>query len=859
MVAVPNQFKSEPQDNPSTPSTPWRDLSGCVERSVFTRASSSEQIKSELVCCMVEQLGRDPLFASKQDWFFALAYLLRGRLSASRIRTWRRNFDNDAKWICYLSLEFLPGRLLKMCLLSSGLYEACRDALAQFDVSLEELTRFEVEPALGNGGLGRLGACLLDALTTQGYAAIGYGIRYEYGMFRQELQHGEQVEHPENWLKSANPWEFSRPNVSCTVQFNGRVTQVDGPRRGTAFHWMQTDDVMAMAYDIPVLGFGTDAVSSIRLWSAAATEDFNLTYFNSGNYIEAVKEKSETETISRVLYPSDTTRMGRELRLKQEYFLVSASLQDILKRFHKKHDAIELLPDKVAIHLNDTHPALAIPELMRLLVDEYGLSWDQAWGMTVRTFAFTNHTLLSEALELWPVELFERVLPRHLQIIYEINHRFLRDIMHRCPGDADLLRRVSLVEENHPRSIRMAHLATVGSHKVNGVSRMHTTLMRKTVFKDFDDFFPERIISLTNGISQYRWLAVANPDLAKLISARTSDAWLSDPDRLRDLEPFAADAEFQSAFAAVKLKNKQRLAAIVKERHGATLDVNSMFDVHVKRIHEYKRQLLNILHVVARYNRIRHGNTRDMQPRTVIFAGKAAPGYTMAKQIVHLINSVADIVNNDPVVDGWLKVVFIPNYDVQTAEDVIPAGDLSQQISMAGTEASGTGNMKFALNGALTIATHDGANDEIAEAVGRDNIFTFGATYDELQALRQRGYDPVALYRSNSELREALDMIGGGYFSPDRANLFLPIYDSLLRHGDHYMLLADFAPYLQCQERVDATYADQREWLRRAIVNVANMGFFAADRLVREYAMAVWNAKPAAAPTTPAQARSAPA
>ena len=806
--------------------------------------ASSEAIKRELVDCMIGQMGRDPLYASKQDWFFALAYLLRSRLSAARIRTWRRNFDADAKWICYLSLEFLPGRLLKLCLLSSGLYDACRAALGDFNVALEDLMQFEVEPALGNGGLGRLGACLLDSLATQGYAAIGYGIRYEYGMFRQELQHGEQVEHPENWLKSANPWEFSRPNVKSTVQFNGHVTQVVGPRREAAFHWMKTDDVIAMAYDIPVLGFGTDTVSSIRLWSAEATEDFNLSYFHSGNYIEAVKEKSASETLSRVLYPSDTTSMGRELRLKQEYFLVSSSIQDILKRFHKKYDSIDLLPDKVAIQLNDTHPSLAIPELMRILLDSYKLDWDRAWDITTRTFAFTNHTLLSEALELWPVELLQSVLPRHLQIVYEINHRFLRDVMHDCPGDVDRLRRMSLVEENHPRSIRMAHLAVVGSHKVNGVSRMHTAIMRKTLLHDFDEFFPERIVSLTNGISQHRWLSVANPALADLITSRISNAWIRDLRELKALERLASDATFQGAFAAVKQQNKECLAAIIKERVGVAVDVHSMFDVHSKRMHEYKRQLLNLLHVVARYNRIRQGLTRGLQSRTVIFAGKAAPGYVMAKLIIHLINTVADIINNDPVVNGLLRVVFFPNYDVQTAELIIPAGELSEQISMAGAEASGTGCMKLALNGALTIATHDGANDEIAEAVGRDNIFMFGSTSDEVQALRQRGYDPAALYEANAELKQILDMIGGGYFSPGQRDLFRPIFDSLVRYGDHYMHLADFGAYVQCQERVDAAYAERSEWLRRAIVNVANMGYFSADRLVREYAMAVWKAAP---------------
>jgi starch phosphorylase len=534
--------------------------------------------------------------------------------------------------------------------------------------------------------------------------------------------------------------------------------------------------------------------------------------------------------------------MGRELRLKQEYFLVSSSIQDILKRFHRKHDSIELLPEKVAIQLNDTHPSLAIPELMRLLLDSYKLGWEHAWAITTRTFAFTNHTLLSEAWEAWPIELMQHLLPRHLQIIYEINHRFLRDVMHSCPGDTDKLRRMSLIDENTPRYVRMAHLAVVGSHKVNGVSRMHTNIMRKTSLHDFDEFFPERIVSLTNGISQHRWLCVANPELAQLITTRTSNAWIRDLRHLKALEPLASNADFQTAFAAIKQKNKERLAASIKQRLGVEVDVHSMFDVQSKRIHEYKRQLLNILQVVARYNRIRQG--ARVQPRTVIFAGKAAPGYDMAKAIIHLINSVADIVNNDPAVNGFLRVVFFPNYDVQTAELIIPAGDLSEQISMAGAEACGTGSMKFALNGALTIATHDGGNDEIAEAVGEQNIFMFGATGDEIIALRDRGYDPLVLYESNGELKQVVDMIANGYFSPSEPPLFRPIVDALVRHGDHYMHLNDFAAYLQCQDRVDATYADRQEWLRRAIMNVANIGYFSADRLVREYAMGVWTGVP---------------
>jgi starch phosphorylase len=812
----------------------------------FARAFAPDEIKRELARNMIQQMGRDPSFATKQDWFYALAYFLRGRLSSARVQTWRRNFANDAKWVYYFSLELLPGRMLKTSLISLDLLEPCRQALADLGVDLDELWEFETEPALGNGGLGRLAACMLESLTTLNYACLGYSIRYEYGMFRQKIENGEQVEHPENWLKNANPWEYARPQVVYPIQFNGRVTQMNNWRGEILCHWSGTDDVMAVGYDLPVIGLDGRTISAVRLWSAKATEDFNLAYFNRGNYIEAVQEKSESETLSKVLYPSDTTSMGRELRLRQEYFLVSASLQDILSRFERHRGSFDNLPDKVAIQLNDTHPVLAIPELMRLLVDVYRLDWNRAWGITVKTFSFTNHTLLSEALESWPVDLIESLLPRHLQIIYEINHRFLRDVIHRYPGNIDMMRRLSLIEENAPKSVRMANLAIVGSHKVNGVSRMHTNLMRQTLFKDFDAFFPGRFVSLTNGISQRCWLNEANPKLAALISSRVSRDWLRDLELLRDLKGFADDDTFRTQFIAVKRANKQRLARLIREQLAIEVDPESMFDLHIKRIHEYKRQLLNLLQVVARYNRIRHYGAKGIQARTVIFAGKAAPGYAMAKRIIQLINFVADTINNDPAVNGALKVVFIANYDVQTAQDLIPAADLSQQISAAGTEASGTGNMKLALNGALTIATHDGANDEIAEAVGSENVFMFGHDVAALTRLKASGYDPAGIYESNPELKLVLDMVRDGYFAPEQPGLFVPIFDSLVRQGDHYMVLADYEAYVDCQCSVDAAFQDQRDWSRRAILNVANVGRFSIDRLVKQYAAEVWNAMPIA-------------
>jgi starch phosphorylase len=810
----------------------------------FASALGPEDIKRELARNMVQQMGRDPSFATKQDWFYALAYFLRGRLSASRVQTWRRNFANYAKWVYYFSLELLPGRMLKTSLISLDLLEPCRQALSDFGVDLDELWEIETEPALGNGGLGRLAACMLESMATLNYACFGYGIRYEYGMFRQKIENGEQVEHPENWLKNANPWEYARPQVVYPIQFNGRVTQMNNWRGEILCHWSGTDDVMAVGYDLPVIGLDGVTISSVRLWSAKATEDFNLTYFNRGNYIDAVQEKSETETLSKVLYPSDTTSMGRELRLKQEYFLVSASLQDIISRFERQHDSFDNLPDHVAIQLNDTHPVLAIPELMRLLVDVYRLDWARAWSITVRTFSFTNHTLLSEALEMWPVDLIESLLPRHLQIIYEINQRFLRDVIHRYPGNIEIMRRMSLIEENAPKSVRMAHLAIVGSHKVNGVSRMHTNLMRQTLFRDFDTFFPDRFVSLTNGISPRTWLNEANPKLTALINSRISRAWLRDLEELHALKAFVDDPVFREEFLAVKQANKQRLARLIRERLGMDVDPSSLFDLQIKRIHEYKRQLLNALQVVARYNQIRISGPQGVQPRTVIFSGKAAPGYVMAKRIIRLINAIGDTVNNDPAVNGALKIVFVPNYDVQTAQDLIPAADLSEQISTAGTEASGTGNMKFALNGALTIATHDGANDEIAEAVGSENMFMFGKTVEELRMLQEKGYDPAAIYESNRELKRVLNMIRDGYFSPEQRNLFVPIFDSLVRQGDHYMVLADYEAYIACQASVDAAFKDQAEWTRKTILNVANVGRFSVDRLVQQYASDVWNAKP---------------
>jgi len=627
------------------------------------------------------------------------------------------------------------------------------------------------------------------------------------------------------------------------VKFYGRVVQYTDEHGSMHHHWIDTEDVMAMAYDTPTPGYGINTVNNMRLWSAKASRDFDLKYFNEGNYIKAVEDKNESENLSKVLYPNDTTVMGRELRLKQQYFFVSASLQDILYRFRKHHEAFEELPDKVAIQLNDTHPAIAIPELMRLLLDIHHLKWDAAWQITTRTFAYTNHTLMPEALETWPVSLFEAVLPRHLQIIYEINQRFLQGVMHHFPGDNELLRRMSIIDETHGRRVRMAHLAIVGSHHVNGVAQLHSELMKTTIFADFDRYYPGKLTNITNGITPRLWLNQANPGLADLISSRIGKGWITDLSKLRELAELADDKGFQAEFRAVKLANKERLARLAMDRLGLQIDPHSLFDVQVKRIHEYKRQLLNLLHVVTLYNRIRSNPSLDAVPRTVIIAGKAAPGYATAKLVIKLANGIADIINNDPAARGLLKLAFIPNYDVSTAGVIIPAADLSQQISTAGTEASGTGNMKLALNGALTIGTLDGANIEIMEEVGEDNFFIFGLNAQEVATLKNSGYNPWDHYHANAELKRALDMIGSGYFSPEQADRFRPVVDTLTQGGDKYLLLADYAAYVAAQERVEALYRDPQQWTRRAILNVAGMGKFSSDRTINEYAEKIWGAK----------------
>jgi starch phosphorylase len=798
-----------------------------------------ESLKRSIANRLLYTVGKDPHAAHPRDWLTALAHVVRDRLVERWMATTRAQYQQDVKRVYYFSVEYLIGRALTNGLLALGVYDDCRAALAEMGIELSQLEALEEDAALGNGGLGRLAACFLDSMATLDLPGFGYGIRYDYGMFAQAFKDGWQVEHPDHWLAAGNPWEFPRSEVVYPVKFGGRVERRDG-----VAHWVDSDDVLAMAYDTIVPGYGTHAVNTLRLWSAKSTRDIDLAAFNRGHYSLAVEAKNRSENVSRVLYPDDSSAEGRELRLRQEYFFVSASLQDILRRFRSDHQDWDLLPDKAAVHLNDTHPALAVPELMRLLTDVHGLPWDQAWALSGRVFSYTNHTLMPEALETWPTELLGQVLPRILEIILKINGRFLEQVSETPGADLDLLSQVSLIEEDGQQRARMGHLSVLASHKINGVSAIHSGLVRDTLFADFARLYPERFVNVTNGVTPRRWLNQANPELAALIDTRIGGDWRVDLDRLGDLAPLAADPELGAAFRAIKTANKTRLAKLVAVQTGVILDPASLFDVHVKRIHEYKRQLLNLLQVIARYNRIKAAPEEDWVPRSVIFAGKAASAYWMAKLIIKLINDVARTVNADPEVDGRLKIAFVPNYSVSAAGMMTSAAELSEQISTAGTEASGTGNMKLALNGALTIGTEDGANIEILDAVAKDNIFIFGLSVDQVAQLRRDGYDPSHYYDVDSELKRALEQIAGGHFSPEQPDRFKAIVDALTVHGDHYLVLADFADYMACQDRVDQAYRDPADWTRRAILNVAAMGHFSSDRAIRTYAETVWSVEP---------------
>ena len=794
---------------------------------------------------LLYMVGVTPEDAVPTELMQAVSQVAREQLSKRWVETQAANRAAKARRVYYLSMEFLMGRTLGNALAALDLQGDAAQAMAARAQRLEDVADTEPDAALGNGGLGRLAACFLDSMATLGLPSFGYGIRYEYGMFAQEIKRGCQVEHPDPWLEDGTAWEFPRAGITYPVHFGGWVehTQANGVDRAL---WRPSAEVAAKAFDMVIPGSGTTKVSTLRLWKAAAPAHIDLNAFNTGDYARAASAKNEYENISWVLYPNDSTPAGRELRLRQEYFFVAASLQDLVKRHLTEHGTLANLADKVAIHLNDTHPAIGVAELMRLLCDEHAMPWAAAWALCGRVFSYTNHTLMPEALETWPVALMQQVLPRHLEIIFRINQELLEMAAQHRPGDSGFLARLSLIDESGERRVRMANLSIVGSHKVNGVSALHSELLVQTIFKDFASLWPERFTNMTNGVTPRRWLAQANPGLSALLDRTLGTAWRADLDALRALREHAGSAAFRAEFSAVKRANKVRLAALIERRCGVRVNADSLFDVQVKRIHEYKRQLLNVLHAVTRYHAILANPQVDWVPRTIVFAGKAASSYATAKNIIRLIHDVGAVVNNDRRIGARLKVVFIPNYGVSVAETIMPGADLSEQISTAGTEASGTGNMKLAINGALTIGTDDGANIEIRQAVGDDNIFIFGLKTPEVLALRQSGYQPMRYYEGNPQLKAVLDAISGGQFSPEEPGRYRGIVDSLLWGGDHYLLLADYASYVATQDRVDALFRQPEQWARQAIANVAGMGVFSSDRTIREYATQIWNVLPEA-------------
>lgn len=787
--------------------------------------------------------GKVEMTATPHDQYMALAYTLRDRIMHRWFKTQEAYYKSDAKRVYYLSAEFLMGRYTYNNILNLKAEPELRRALAAMGLELADLLEVEPDAGLGNGGLGRLAACYLDSLATLGLPAYGCGIRYEFGIFDQEIRNGYQVEHPDHWLRFGNPWEIVQPDSTVGVHFGGHTEMYTDEAGRVRTRWSYARTVLGVPYDTPVMGFDCNNANTLRLWQAKAHHEFDLEEFNEGDYLKAVEEKTISENISKVLYPNDNSSQGRELRLRQQYFFVACSLHDIVRRYLKSHRDFTAFSDKVAIQLNDTHPTVAIPELMRILVDLHGLGWDEAWRITVRTFGYTNHTLLSEALETWPVELFERILPRHLEIIYEINRRFLEDLRHAFPGDDDRVRRMSLIGEAPTKHVRMAFLACVGSHSVNGVAALHTELLKHDVLGDFYQVFPDRFNNKTNGVTPRRWLLACNRRLAEEITRRIGPRWGTHLDELEKLVPLAEDPGFRQALRDIKRANKDDLARHILATTGVHVDVDSMFDVQVKRLHEYKRQHLNVLHIIARYLRVKKTPHAPVVPRTFIFGAKAAPGYRMAKLIIKLINSVADVMNRDQDVAGRYRVVFLPNYRVSLAEKIFPASDLSEQISTAGKEASGTGNMKFSMNGALTIGTLDGANVEIREAVGPENFFLFGLKAHEVAFLKQHGYDPGAPARENAELAQVLELLYSGHFSPEQPDLFRPLVDDLIHH-DPYMVLRDFESYVHCQEQVDALWCEPDEWARRAAINIGHTGFFSSDRAVAEYARDIWNLEP---------------
>ena len=798
-------------------------------------------------CAIHESLlyhqARFPAVATRNDYYLALAYAVRDRLLHRWLRAAQTYYEKASRTVCYLSAEFLLGPQLGNNLINLGVQSQARQAVEELNLDLEELLEQEEEPGLGNGGLGRLAACYMDSLATLEIPAIGYGIRYEFGIFDQEIRDGWQVEVTDKWLQLGNPWEIPRPEIAFDVKMGGHTEAFCDAQGNFRVRWAPDRVIKGIAYDTPLLGYNVNTANLLRLWKAEACESFDFQSFNVGDYYGAVDEKMCSENITKVLYPNDDPAAGKQLRLEQQYFFVSCALQDMIRIYLQREKNLDHFHLKYAVQLNDTHPSIAVAELMRLLVDEYLMGWDQAWEITRQTLAYTNHTLLPEALEKWPLELFGSLLPRHLEIIYEINRRFLDEVRLSNPNDEERVARLSLIDETGDRSIRMAHLVCVGSHAINGVAKLHTELLKQDVLNDFYSLWPEKFYNITNGVTPRRFLLLSNPHLAQLITRRIGDGWTKNLDELKRLEPFGEDADFRAEWRRVKNKVKGDLAAQIRKRIGLIVDPDSMFDIQVKRLHEYKRQHLNVLHIITLFNRIKKDPDIDMTPRTFIFGGKAAPGYFMAKLIIKLINSVAEVVNHDPDVRDRLKMVFFPDFNVKNAQRIYPAADLSEQISTAGKEASGTGNMKFALNGALTIGTLDGANIEIREEVGTDQFFLFGLTAEEVVNLKCKGYNPREYYHSNASLRETLDLISSGFFSHGDTNLFEPLVKSLL-HGDEYMLCADYQSYIDCQDTVSLTYRDPEQWARMSILTVSRMGTFSSDRSIREYCEKIWRVQP---------------
>ncbi len=803
-----------------------------------------EVLESAIVDNLFYVQGRLPEEATRNDWYMALASTVRDRLIDCWIRTVRTSMKQDVRVVSYLSAEFLMGPQLGNNLINLGIYDEARQAVEDLGLELNDLIEQEEEPGLGNGGLGRLAACYLDSLATLEIPAIGYGIRYEFGIFDQEIREGWQVERTDKWLNLGNPWEIPRLENFFYVNLGGRTQNFVDEQGRYRVRWVPDRVVKGVAFDTPVLGYRVDMTNLLRLWKAEAVESFDFTAFDTGDYIGAVHQKMTSENITKVLYPNDSTTQGRKLRLEQQYFFVSCSLQDMLRIHLNSGCPLDKFHESFAVQLNDTHPSIAIAELMRLLIDEHRVDWERAWQITQSSFGYTNHTLLPEALERWPLDLFGSLLPRHLEIIYEINRRFMDEVRAKYPGDTARAARLSLIDESDHKYVRMANLASLGSHAINGVAGLHTELLKRFVLRDFYELYPEKFFNITNGVTPRRFIVLSNPKLAELISSHLGDDWIRHTrEKLKGLEEWANDAGFQQDWSEVKLDNKRNLAAFIKDRTGIVVDPGSIFDVQVKRFHEYKRQHLNVLHVITQYLRIKNNPQTEITPRTVIFGGKAAPGYAMAKLIIKLINSVADVVNNDPLVADRLKVVFLPDFNVKNGQRIYPAADLSEQISTAGKEASGTGNMKFAMNGALTIGTLDGANIEIREAVGADNFFLFGLTSDEVMEERSRGYNPSDWYARNARLSEVIDSIALGHFSKGDPDLFKPLVNSLLSR-DEYMLLADYQSYIDCQDEASRAFLDRGRWMMMSILNAARVGSFSSDRSIQEYCDKIWNVKP---------------